>query len=92
MKVSLKTTQLLEASVLGTLAFKNGIKRAPALDKELYKFFGGKIGETKKGEASSIEIMKAWTNAWDNANLANAWETCNFSNKLQVFSEEMKEA
>ena len=46
MKVSVKTTQLLEASVLGTLAFKNGIKRVPALDKELYKFFNGAIGET----------------------------------------------
>ena len=39
MKVSVKTTQLLEASVLGTLAFKNGLKRAPFYDTELNKFF-----------------------------------------------------
>ena len=92
MKVSVETTQLLEASALGTLAFKNGLKRVPALDKELYKFFSGAIGETKKGEASSIEIMKAWINAWDNANLANAWDNCNFSNKLEVFSQAMNDA
>ncbi|CAB4152565.1 hypothetical protein UFOVP615_19 [uncultured Caudovirales phage] len=93
MKVSVKTTQLLEASVLGTLAFKNGLKRAPFYDTELNKFFAGRgVGETPKGEASSVAIMKAWTNAWDNANLANAWDKCNFSNKLQVFSQAIKQA
>lgn len=93
MKVSVKTTQLLEASVLGTLAFKNGLKRAPFYDTELMKFLDGRgVGETPKGEASSIAIMKAWINAWDNANLANAYDKCNFSNKLQVFSQAMKQA
>jgi len=92
-KASVKTIQILEASVLGTMAFKNGIKRVPYLDSELLKMppFKNKIGEKVKGEATSIEIMKAWVDAWDNANLANAWDNCNFSNKLQAFSQAMKQ-
>lgn len=63
--------EIFEASVLGTLAFQNGIKRAPALDKHLKKFFiDRKIGETPEGESSSIDIMKAWLNSWDAANLS----------------------
>jgi len=86
-KTSIAASQILEASVLGTLAFKAGLKRAPYYDTELNKFFTGRgVGETPKGEASTIAIMKAWTNAWDNANLANAWEKTNFSNKLSAFS------
>lgn len=93
MKNSIAAAQILEASVLGTLAFKNGLKRAPYYDVELNKFFAGRnIGETPKGEASSIAIMKAWNNAWDNANLANAWEHCGFENgKLKAFSDNMQE-
>jgi len=73
--------QIFEASVLGTLAFKNGIKRSPALDKELKKFFvDRKIGETPEGEASSIDIMKAWTNSWDAANLSKKY----ISQKVQI--------
>lgn len=80
MKVSVKTPQLLEASVLGTLAFKNGLKRAPFYDTELNKFFAGRgVGETPEGEASSVAIMKVWTNAWDAAHIANAWEKVNDS-------------
>ena len=72
LKTSIAASQILEASVLGTLAFKNSLKRAPFYDTQLNKFFAGRgVGETPKGEASSIAIMKAWTNAWDNANLAN---------------------
>ena len=69
---SVAASQILEASVLGTLAFKYGLKRAPFYDTQLNKFFAGRnVGETPKGEASSIAIMKAWTDAWDNANLSN---------------------
>lgn len=74
---SIAASQILEASVLGTIAFKNGLKRAPFYDTKLNKFFEGrKVGETPKGEASTVAIMKAWTDAWDNANLSNAWEHC----------------
>jgi len=73
--VSVKTTQLLEASKLGTLAYKNGLK-APCQDSELLKMsaFKREIREKVKGEATHIELMKAWQNAWHGANLAYARE------------------
>lgn len=72
--------QILEASVLGTIAFNNGINRAPFYDTTLHKLWAGRgVGETPKGEASTVEIMKAWTNAWDAANIANAWNKVNAS-------------
>jgi hypothetical protein len=69
----LKTAQLLEASTLGTLAYNNGIK-VPCQDSELLKMsaFKKKIGEKVKGEATSIDLMKAWQNAWHKSNLAYA--------------------
>jgi hypothetical protein len=69
----MKTTQILQASVLGTLAFKSGKKCIPAHDADLMNMLSGRmIGQTPKGEASNIQIMKAWTNAWHNANIAAA--------------------
>lgn len=65
------SSQILQASVLGTQAFNAGIKRAPFYDAELQKMLiDRKIGETPEGEASSVDIMKAWTNSWDAANLS----------------------
>lgn len=74
MKASnIKKEQILKAAQLGKLAFEAGQKRVCAWDLELNKMFIGRnIGETPKGEASSIEIMKAWISAWDSANLSNA--------------------
>jgi hypothetical protein len=67
-------SQIAEASVLGTIAFNSGIKRAPFYDVELKKMFvNRKIGETPEGEASSIAIMKAWTNSWDAANISKEY-------------------
>ena len=75
---SKKSSQILEASVLGTIAFNNGIKRVPHFDLELSKMFKGRfIGITPKGEASSINIMKAWLQGWDAANLSKAWSVGN---------------
>ena len=72
-KNSLVFSQIFEASILGTLAFKAGLKRAPYYDTQLSKMFAGrKVGETPKGEAPTVAILKAWTNAWDSANLDNA--------------------
>jgi hypothetical protein len=63
-KNTIAASQILEASILGTLAFKNGLKRAPFYDVELSKLFKNRnVGETPKGEATTINIMKAWTNA-----------------------------
>jgi len=63
--------QILRAAVLGTAAFKNGIKCAPCLDNELMNMLKGrKIGETPQGEAKSIKLMKVWTENWTLANFA----------------------
>ena len=56
-------TKILKAATLGTIAFKAGKKRIPALDKNLLSLFSGEIG-------SSIPLMKAWIASWDAANLA----------------------
>lgn len=66
----MKATQILQASVLGTIAFKSGKKCVPAHDSELMKMLANRqIGQTPKGHATSIQIMKAWTTAWHNANI-----------------------
>ena len=70
--------QIIKASLLGTMAFKNGKMRVPMQDIELMNMLQGrKIGETQKGEASNIQIMKSWISAWDNANLANSYMQSN---------------
>lgn len=77
-KVTVKTTQILQASVLGTMAFNNGLKAAPHFDKDLSKMIENRnIGETPKGEASSILLYKAWLNAWHNANRSKAMTAVN---------------
>lgn len=55
--------KILKAATLGTIAFKAGKKRIPALDKNLLALFSGEIG-------SSIILMRAWLDSWDAANLA----------------------
>lgn len=71
-----KTTQILTASVFGTMAFNSGKKRVPYHDLDFNAEFKTQLNtwakDTVEGEATGIELMKAWTNAWDNANLAAA--------------------
>jgi hypothetical protein len=71
-KISLKTAQIAEASNLGSLAFKNGINCAPCLDANLLKMpaFSRQIGEKVSGQATTIEIMKAWISSWHRENFA----------------------
>jgi len=70
-KQSMKTAQILAAMTLGTIAFKAGKKAIPSQNAELLELMAGrKIGETPKGEASSIKIMQAYLTGWNNANLA----------------------
>ena len=58
-------TKILAASVLGTIAFKAGMKRVPALDKNVLSLLAGnQIGE-------GIPVLKAWIASWDAANLCN---------------------
>lgn len=69
--MTISKQQLLEASVLGTIGFKNKLN-APYQDNQLMQLLDGrKVGITPKKEASSVEIMKAWTNAWHDANIEN---------------------
>jgi len=63
--------QIFQAAVLGTAAFKNGVKCTPCLDNQLMSMLAGRqIGETPKGEAKSVKLMKVWTENWTLANLA----------------------
>jgi hypothetical protein len=65
------TTQTLQAAVLGTIAFKAGVKCMPCLDKSLLAMFVGRqLGETPAGEASTMKLMTVWQQAWTAANLA----------------------
>lgn len=59
-------SKLLEdvAYSLGVTAFKNGIKRAPCMDKE---YLSNVVAGCKVGE--SIPYSKAWLKGWDEGNL-----------------------
>lgn len=59
------------ASELGKVGFELGLK-APFQDSALMSMLEGrKVGETPKGEASNVMIMKAWVNGHSIANLKN---------------------
>ena len=56
--------KVIAAAVYGTLAFKNGIMRAPAMDKNIDQLLAGnQVGE-------GLPVLKAWIKAWDCANLS----------------------
>jgi len=59
------TKQLQTAEELGRKAFNKTIMCVPAKDKDLLDMLvGRKIGETPEGEASTVNIMKAWMKGW----------------------------
>lgn len=61
-------SQLKIAKTYGIIDQQKGLKRAPSQSKSLMKMLRGRrIGATPKGEAPSIELMKAWTDGWDSA-------------------------
>lgn len=63
--------QIQKAADLGIKAFNDGKPSAPCACTELMNMIGTRqIGETPEGEASSVEIMKAFSNSWITANLA----------------------
>jgi len=67
----MKTEQIKKAKNLGKLAFDNGIDCVPALNKEIMNIIAGRnIGETPEGEASTMDILKAYINGWMLANMA----------------------
>lgn len=63
------TDQIKKAEKLGATAFNNNAMCVPALDRNLLNMLAGRgIGETPKGEASTIRLLKSWTGAWHNEN------------------------
>lgn len=76
----MKSSQLLQAAILGTQAFKNGDNRIPAQNKELMDMIANrKVGEVPIGEASSSAIMSSWLEAYDNANFYGNWDAENIT-------------
>lgn len=76
--------QILEASVLGTEAFKNGLGPAPFYDTEVLKLIGNRgIGQTPPNEASTVSILKAWQEAYNNAKFVFEYEKSNNLTYLQ---------
>ncbi len=66
-----KSQQIIRAALLGTEAYKNQIVAA-CQDEELLDMVDGrKIGETPKGEASTVDILNAWNHSWHAANLTD---------------------
>ena len=73
-EIKMKDMEILQASILGTQAFNNGIKRVPFHDNNLMKMLANKnFDKTKPDEATSIEIMTAWSKSWDAANLSQPY-------------------
>lgn len=54
------------AKTFGAIAFANGIKCAPALCADLMAMFKGR----EVGDKRTIPEMKAWSQGWNEANLA----------------------
>ena len=68
-----KRSEILQAALLGTEAFSMGKPSAPALNPQLMAMLKGKnASQPVSGEASSLEIMNAYSSSWTAANLADA--------------------
>jgi hypothetical protein len=64
--------QITVASARGAAFFRAGKPCMPALDDETMKMVNGRVaGHTPDGEASAVDIMDAWVNAWTDLNTAS---------------------
>ena len=64
----MKTSQITTAETFGMINHEQGIIRVPAQSKELMEMLSNrKVGKTPKNEATTIELMNAWTKGWDKA-------------------------
>jgi len=62
------TNQITTAETFGMTNYAQGIMRAPSQSKELMNMLASRqIGKTPKNEASSIQLMDAWSKGWDKA-------------------------
>jgi hypothetical protein len=70
----MKASQIKSAETFGMINYEQGIICAPAQSNELMGMLAKRqIGKTPKNEATTIELMKAWTNGWHKAKeIANA--------------------
>lgn len=57
------------AKTLGSIAFANGVKCAPALDGKLQELFVGRTLSNPDHRRTMAEL-KAWVAGWTQANLA----------------------
>lgn len=62
---------ILQASVLGTIAFNSGKKSIPVLDKDFMRFLLETPG------INTLSAIDAWAAAWHAANLSKAFPTPN---------------
>ncbi len=67
-------SKILVAKAAGTVAFKVGMKRVPAFDRDVEMI----LRETPDAK-QRIEVLTAWTRAWDAANLATVEAVTPFS-------------
>jgi hypothetical protein len=70
--ITQRDVQLEKAKNLGIKAFHDGRKCAPIYDNEIMKMIEGRnfSVEIPDGEASTIEILSAWSKGWTQENLA----------------------
>jgi len=61
-------SNIVEASVLGTIAFNNNKERVPSCDKDLMDL----IGRTSEKMGDSLPLLNAWLSAWDNSNMLDS--------------------
>ena len=67
-KETMTNPQITTAETFGMINHEQGTMRVPAQSKELMNMLiGWKVGESPKNEASTIELMNAWTKGWDKA-------------------------
>lgn len=65
--------QLAFAYELGRIAKQKHMICMPAADKTLSQMFVGRqVGQQPDGEASTVDLGKAWLRGWTHENLANA--------------------
>jgi len=66
---TVRQTQIATAAARGAAHFRNGRPCMPALDDGTMQMVKDRLpGHTPDGEASSVDIMDAWINAWTNLN------------------------
>lgn len=64
-------TDILSAAVLGNVAFNNGLKRIPCLDRDLMNLLKKYDSWSDINHKMNMKLMTIWCKNWDLANLNN---------------------